>query len=107
MTWSWKSKLDIIIFSFIGLFFGLNTLVHIYYDDYVYTNDEIISLILIFLGYIFLFILNYKKKWIFGIIIVSLLMLMIIYRLVKMYLYIHKKIYRSSLKKFIATNGTS
>ena len=56
MTWSWKSKADIIIFSFIGLFFGLNTIVHIYYDDYIYTNDEIISLILIFLGYIFLFI---------------------------------------------------
>lgn len=107
MTWSWKSKTDIIIFSFIGLFFGLNTIVHIYYDDYVYTNDEIISLILIFLGYIFLFILNYKKKSIFGIIIITILMSMIIYRLIKMYLYVHKKIHRSGLKKFITTNGTS
>lgn len=92
MTWSWKTKTDIIIFSFIGLFFGLNTIVHIYYNDYVYTNDEIISLILVFLGYIFLFILNYKKKWIFGIIVVSLLMLMIIYRLIRMYLHVYNHI---------------
>ena len=92
MTWSWTTKTDIIIFSFIGLFFGLNTIVHIYYDDYVYTNDEIISLILIFLGYIFLFILNYKKKWIFGVIVVSLLMLMIIYRLIRMYLHVYNHI---------------
>jgi hypothetical protein len=88
MKWSWKNRSDIIIFTFIGICFGINALINNHYDDNIYTNNEIISLILILFGYIFLFVYNYKKKWIFGLIIVSILLSICMYRLCKMYYYI-------------------
>ena len=83
--WSWKKKSDIIIFTFIGTFFGLNTFINMKIDDDIYTNYELTSLVLVLLGYIFLFIFNFKNKWIFGIIIVSILLSISIYRLYKAY----------------------
>jgi len=79
--WYWKGKTEIIIFTFIGLFFGINTLINIYLDDNIYSFHEMISLILVFLGYLFLFIFNYRQKWIFGLIIVSVLMSLCVFRL--------------------------
>jgi hypothetical protein len=79
--WSWKGKIEIIIFTFIGLFFGINILINIYLDDNIYSFYEMISLILVLLGYMLLFIFNYRQKWIFGLIVVSVLMSLCVYRL--------------------------
>ena len=62
MKWSWKKKTDIFIFTLIGTFFGINTLINMHIDDDIFTKYEIISLILVFMGYICLFILNFREK---------------------------------------------
>ena len=83
--WSWKKKSDIVIFTFIGTFFGLNTFINMKIDDNIYTNYEITSLVLVLLGYIGLFIFNLENKWIFGMIIVSILLSVSIFRVYKAY----------------------
>ena len=49
-------------FYFNWNFFGINTLINIHIDDDIFTKYEIISLILVFMGYICLFILNFRKN---------------------------------------------
>lgn len=85
MKWSWKKKTDIFIFTLIGTFFGINTLINMHIDDDIFTKYEIISLILVFMGYICLFIFNFRKKWIFGILVVTLLIFLSVYRIWEVY----------------------
>ena len=85
MKWSWKKKFDIVIFTLIGIFFGVNTIINMNIDDNIFTKYEIISLILVFMGYICLLIFNFRKKWIFGIIVVTILTSLSIYRIWEVY----------------------
>lgn len=89
--WSWKKKSDIFIFTFIGTFFGLNTFINMKIDDNIYTNYEMTSLVLVLLGYIGLFIFNLKNKWIFGVIIISILLSISIFRIYRAYFIMNGK----------------
>ena len=83
--WSWKTCDLMLIQSWIGLCFGISTMIIIHHDDEVCTKQETSCLILNFLGFIGLMFLQIRNKWIFGVIVISILLLLSVYRILDCY----------------------
>lgn len=79
--WSWKTPDLMFIQLWIGLCFGISTMIIIHHDDEVCTKQEITCLVLNLLGFIGLMFLQIRNKWIFGVLIISILLLFSIYRI--------------------------
>ena len=81
MNWSWKTPSLMILLSFIGICFTLSAFITIYHEDNVYTIDEKLVLIFNILGLCGLMFLQIINKWFFGIIVISILLLINSYRI--------------------------
>jgi hypothetical protein len=81
MNWSWKTPDLMILLSFIGICFTLSAFITIYHEDNVYTIDEKLVLIFNILGLCGLMFLQIINKWFFGIIVISILLLINSYRI--------------------------
>lgn len=81
MNWSWKTPRLMILLSIIGICFSSSSFISIYHEDNIYTIDEKLVLIFNILGLCGLMFFQIINKWYFGLIIISILLLINIYRI--------------------------
>ena len=83
--WSWKTPDLMFIQLWIGLCFGISTMIIMHHKDDICTKQETTCLVLNFLGFIGLIVLQIRNKWIFGVIVISILLLLSAYRILDCY----------------------
>ena len=83
--WKWGEWGSRILYVLIIFSFSISTLITIHIEDDDYTDKEKIAITCNFIGFTLLLIFQIRSKWIFGVILTVILLVLSCYRILNCY----------------------